>query len=53
MLTLVAAGVSGCVGGSSSSSTTPKGNYTVTVTATSGSLTHMAIAGGHHLLEVS
>lgn len=42
ILALVAAGAGGCAGNSSSSSATPKGNYTVTVTATSGSLAHTA-----------
>jgi hypothetical protein len=42
MLLIVAAGVVGCGGGSSSGgggTTTPAGSYTVTVTASSGSVT--------------
>ena len=42
LLTLAAVGISACGGGSSSSGKTPAGTYSVTVTATSGSLNHSA-----------
>jgi hypothetical protein len=45
LLASIAMGISACGGGGSSTSnnsSTPKGNYSITVTATSGSLSHSA-----------
>jgi hypothetical protein len=42
LLLLIAMGVGGCAKGVGGGSTTPKGTYSVTVTATSGTLSHSA-----------